>query len=185
MQSSKIPAMARLHIETPQPRQATTSLPQFGIAEGTTVLTLDGVLPVEFLTPGDRIVTRGAIRRLKAVEMSLVRDVRLVRVAANVFGTGRPDAPVRLVPGQPILLRDWRAQALYGQHQALVAVSRLSDGEYVRGRSGARGADLHAEARRSRGDLCRRAGDCLRGRAGRNPEANSAAEFAPPIRRAP
>ena len=36
---------------------------------GTMVRTLDGLIPVEFLTPGDRIVTRAGARRLTSVSV--------------------------------------------------------------------------------------------------------------------
>ena len=33
--------------------------PVGGVTQGARVMTLDGALPVEFLTPGDRVITRG------------------------------------------------------------------------------------------------------------------------------
>lgn len=39
-----------------------------GLPEGTIVLTLDGALPVEFLCPGDRIVTRAGMRVLRDID---------------------------------------------------------------------------------------------------------------------
>ena len=132
--------MAEVRIEQAQARRNDATLPVFGMAEGTQVLTLDGALPVEYLTPGDRILTRSGVRRLKAVEIARVQNARMVRVAADVLGTGRPEAPVWLVADQPILVRDWRAKALYGQAQALVPARRLCDGEFIR-------AERPAEAR--------------------------------------
>jgi hypothetical protein len=108
------------------------ALPQFGMAAGTPVLTLDGALPVEFLTPGDRVLTRTGLRRLKTVEMTRLAQARMVRVAPHVLGKSRPDAPVWLLPSQLILLRDWRAKALYGATQVLVPIERMADGDYVR-----------------------------------------------------
>jgi hypothetical protein len=43
----------------------------------------------------------------------------------------RPDQEVLLPASQEILLRDWRAKALFGAAQALVPVSRLVDGSFV------------------------------------------------------
>lgn len=46
-----------------------TGLP--GILSGTLVLTLDGEVPVQFLCPGDRIITRSGARVLRGVEMRI------------------------------------------------------------------------------------------------------------------
>ncbi|MEZ5716369.1 MAG: hypothetical protein R3D85_15150 [Paracoccaceae bacterium] len=46
-----------------------------------------------------------------------------------------------LPAAQPVLLRDWRARALFGQDQALCPVGRLVDGEFIR-TAGRRRLDL-------------------------------------------
>jgi hypothetical protein len=101
-----------------------------GIASSTVVATLDGYLPVDFLQAGDRIVTRAGMR--------VVREIRVerfsgpaVRITASALGHDRPEQDLTLPADTLILLRDWRAQAIYGQAQALVPVERLVDGEYV------------------------------------------------------
>jgi hypothetical protein len=103
-----------------------------GIAAGTTVLTLDGELPVEFLSPGDRVITRDS-------GMAVLRDIRVRRVrcravaiSAGSLGHTRPDEDMILPAAQRILVRDWRAEALFGATQALVPVARLADGQYIR-----------------------------------------------------
>ena len=103
-----------------------------GIAAGTTVLTLQGALPVEYLSPGDRVITRAGARVLRAVEVSVQTDAPVVRVAQGALGHDRPDAPLCLPAGQPVLLRDWRARAMFGAAEAAVPVSRLVDGEFLR-----------------------------------------------------
>ena len=40
-----------------------------GLLAGTQVRTLDGLIPVEFLEPGDRIVTRDGARQLMAISV--------------------------------------------------------------------------------------------------------------------
>lgn len=99
---------------------------------GTIVLTLEGALPVEYLSPGDRIITRdsgmavlGSIRRNR-------QRTRLVAVSAQSFGKGHPEGDILLPARHEILVRDWRAQALFGVSRALVPVDRLADGEHVR-----------------------------------------------------
>lgn len=103
-----------------------------GVAAGTRIMTMDGEIPVEFLEAGDRIITRDAgVCTLRALTVHPACDIEMIRVAADSFGTGRPGEDVLLAPGQCVLLRDWRAKALYGQAQAMVPVSRLVDGQYV------------------------------------------------------
>jgi Hint domain len=105
--------------------------PAPGILAGTAVRTLDGVLPVEFLTPGDRIVTRNGARRLVAVSVAARRQVDLVRIRASSMGHDRPDQDLLLSPGQPVIIRDWRAKVLYGAPVAAIPAARLADGEFV------------------------------------------------------
>ncbi len=102
----------------------------FAIAQGAGILTLDGLLPVEYLNPGDRIVTRAGAMRLRAVHVS-VAQVPLIRVAPSALGHDRPDQALLLAPDTEVLVRDWRAKAMFGKTQALVPISRLVDGDYV------------------------------------------------------
>ncbi|MFE3835509.1 Hint domain-containing protein [Pseudogemmobacter sonorensis] len=103
-----------------------------GLTAGTTVLTLDGALPVQFLSPGDRVVTRNGARELVAVEVAVLRGQEMVRISAASLGHDRPEADLFVAPGQKILVRDWRAKALYGKPAAMVAAERLADGSYIR-----------------------------------------------------
>ncbi|SLN45585.1 hypothetical protein AQS8620_01864 [Aquimixticola soesokkakensis] len=108
-----------------------TQVSLWGIVAGTEIMTLSGALPVEFLDAGDRVVTRdrGAVT-LKRVFSQPVTSP-LVKVACGALGHDRPDRPLFLLPRQKLLIRDWRARALYGAAQALVPVSKLIDGQYV------------------------------------------------------
>jgi hypothetical protein len=111
-------------------RTATTA-PALGLPMGTRVMTLDGALPVEHLTPGDRVVTRDGVRRLTAVTVTVARDAAMVAVAPGALGHDRPDRALLLPAAQPVLLRDWRAQAMYGAPAVLVPVGRLADGTCI------------------------------------------------------
>ncbi len=102
-----------------------------GILAGTLVRTLDGVLPVDYLTPGDRIVTRAGMRRLVSVSVVARKGIDLVRIRASTMGHDRPDRDLLLSPGQPVVIRDWRAQALYGVPAAAIPAARLADGEFI------------------------------------------------------
>jgi len=102
------------------------------IAPGTTVLSLDGALPVEHLYPGDMLITRHGARPLAAVDrIALPAGTPIVEIARNALG-GRPERELWVPAAQRILIRDWRAKALYGQAQICVPAGQLVDGEYVR-----------------------------------------------------
>ncbi|MBV2361374.1 Hint domain-containing protein [Thalassococcus sp. CAU 1522] len=102
------------------------------LVAGTVVLTLDGALPVEYLNPGDRVITRDSgMAVLRAVRRMRLR-VPAVSIGADTLGNARPDADVVLPANQEVLVRDWRAQALFGAERALVPAARLVDGEYIR-----------------------------------------------------
>ena len=98
---------------------------------GTPVLTLEGEMPVEYLQPGDRIVTRAGARRLRQVAITVVQNARVVRIAHGTLGVDRPTDDVTVSAAQPILIRDWRAKALFGASSAMIPAARLADGEYI------------------------------------------------------
>jgi hypothetical protein len=116
----------------PQVDTPVTSFVAQGMTAGTKVLTLDGELPVQFLAPGDRVITRSGARRLTGVEVAVLRDARMVRVSASALGHDRPEADLFLAPAQRLVVRDWRARALYGRDIAIVLADRLCDGDYIR-----------------------------------------------------
>ena len=107
-------------------------VPMQGLAAGTTVLTLDGALPVQFLAIGDRVITRAGARTLRDVTVTVARAVRLVRVSARSLTPDSPQEDVFLPPEQMIFVRDWRAPILLGEHQGMIAIRKLMDGEHVR-----------------------------------------------------
>ena len=100
------------------------------IAQGARIYTLEGALPVEYLEPGDRIVTRSGARKLRAVVRGDYVGP-LVRVAPGALGHDRPGAPLLLGPQARLLLRDWRVELIYGKREALVTASSVLDGQYV------------------------------------------------------
>ncbi|MCF1709669.1 Hint domain-containing protein [Tabrizicola sp. J26] len=99
---------------------------------GTPVLTLEGEMPVEHLLPEDRIITRAGSVLLTDIASDEVVAPDLLRVSARALGHDRPDEDMLLPAGQPILIRDWRARALFGAMQATVPLKRLVDGQYIR-----------------------------------------------------
>ena len=113
-----------------------------GLLPGTLLLTQDGEIPVEFLNPGDRVITRDAgLVRVDAVSR-FTRRLAAVRFAAGTLGANRPDQDLILPAGQPVLVRDWRARALFGRSQAMVRAAALIDDEFIT-RLDARDMTLH------------------------------------------
>lgn len=103
-----------------------------GLIGGTVVLTADGERLVDSLSPGDRIITRDTgLARIDEVSR-LRRLTRLITFAAGSLGDTRPDQETTLPATQPILIRDWRARAMFGRKQALVQAGALVDGEFIR-----------------------------------------------------
>jgi hypothetical protein len=104
-----------------------------GVLQGTKVLTLDGEIPVDFLEIGDRVLTCAGASVLKSIEISVVTNARMIRISASTLGQERPEEDVLVPATQMVLVRDWRAMAFAGSKQALVAASKLADGEFIRG----------------------------------------------------
>lgn len=102
-----------------------------GVMPGSLILTLDGEIPVEHLLPGDRIITRDTgTAVLRAIHRRQVMT-RAVRITAGSLGDTRPDRDVTLPEDQQVLVRDWRAKALFGLRQAVVRAGALVDGEFI------------------------------------------------------
>lgn len=103
-----------------------------GIALGTKVMTMEGEMPVEYLGVGDRVLTRGGARKIRAITVMVADHSEVAIIARNTLGQDRPSEEVILPAAQPVLIRDWRAKALFDKETAMVAVGRLADGAYIR-----------------------------------------------------
>ena len=102
-----------------------------GVCAGTTIMTLDGEMPVEHLTAGTRVITRDSgMAVLRRVTAQTVR-VAPIRIKAGSLGHTRPDRDMMVAPGTQIHIRDWRAEALFGTPAAMVEANRLVDGEFL------------------------------------------------------
>ncbi|MEI4195520.1 Hint domain-containing protein [Roseovarius sp. E0-M6] len=102
-----------------------------GVPAGSIILTMSGESPVEHVMAGDRVITRDA--GAAVVRNVLRRKVtcRAVKILAGSLGDTRPDCDVILPEEQPVLVRDWRAKALFGLREATVRAGALVDGEYI------------------------------------------------------
>lgn len=105
-----------------------------GLTPSTEILTAEGPRPVRELRAGDRIITRdlGLVSARTVVRRERTQPVDMVEIPAHAFGHNRPERPIQVLWDQPIMLRDWRAQAIWGRKQARVAAGRLVDGTMVR-----------------------------------------------------
>lgn len=102
-----------------------------GVCAGTTIMTLDGEIPVEHLNAGDRIITRDSgMSVLRGITMRTIKTAP-IRIKAGSLGHTRPDRDMLVAPGTRIHLRDWRAEALFGSKSASVTAERLIDGEFL------------------------------------------------------
>ncbi|MFD2738827.1 Hint domain-containing protein [Sulfitobacter aestuarii] len=102
-----------------------------GLVQGSMLLTLEGEIPVEYLSPGDRLITRDCgMSRVTHIQRS-TRRVRTIALAAGSLGHTRPERDALLAGDQMVLIRDWRARALFNSARALVAARSLIDGEFI------------------------------------------------------
>lgn len=92
---------------------------------GTLVKTREGSCPVEDLRPGSLVASRRGEARVAAV-----RSRKALVQAVGFAAAEDSGAPGLVLPwDQKLLIRGWRAQALYGQPQAVVSAYELADGE--------------------------------------------------------
>lgn len=124
------PKMARRELEGDTSTEQ--HVRQAGLCADTIILTMDGELRASDIAPGDRIITRDS-------GVAVLRDVRrttlrcdLVRIKAGSLGHKRPPDDITLPCNTSILIRDWRAKALFGKDQALIEAQDLQDGEYIK-----------------------------------------------------
>ncbi len=103
-----------------------------GLMAQSIVLTRNGETPAGDIKPGDHVITRDTGMAVVAAVRKRTLRAPAVTIAAGSLGDTRPDRDMTLPAGQPVLVRDWRAQALFGARQAMVAAGRLVDGEFIR-----------------------------------------------------
>lgn len=102
-----------------------------GVPVGTHILTENGPIAVEALSPGELIVTRnGGTQPLLDIR-TVTRAIRAIKFTAGCFGSKGPHQDMLLPEAQPVLIRDWRARALFGQSQAMIRAGQLVDGAFI------------------------------------------------------
>ncbi|SMX32232.1 Hint domain-containing protein [Octadecabacter ascidiaceicola] len=125
-----------MHLGTTQEfkdRAAVSTLPAnvAGLAQGTTIMTLDGEKAVEALNAGDRIITRDSGMAILREVKSQKVHVASIQIKAGSLGHTRPEDDMIVGPDTLVHIRDWRANALFGADVATVKAKRLIDGEFV------------------------------------------------------
>ena len=69
---------------------------------------------------------------MRSIEMTHIQNARVVRISESTLGADVPGEAILVTQEQPILIRDWRAKAMYGAAMAMIPARRLVDGEYIR-----------------------------------------------------
>ncbi len=102
-----------------------------GLMATSIIMTQNGEAQVQNIKAGDRIITRDCgMAVVKSVRSRCVAT-RAVHIKAGSFGHTRPNRDATLPWGQLVLIRDWRAQAIFCAKQAMVEAHRLIDGEFI------------------------------------------------------
>ena len=111
-------------------------------ARGTRIGTPTGVSAIENLAVGDLVQCGDGVarpirwignRRVPRAELRANPRLRPVVLAPDALAPGRPDAPLRLSPQHRVLLRDWRAELLFGSPEVLApAVALINDRDILR-----------------------------------------------------
>jgi Hint domain-containing protein len=110
-------------------------------ARGTVIDTEIGPVPVEQLCEGDLVLcgdgsSRPILwigsRRLDAQALRLHPELAPVSFAPDAFGPGRPGRRLRLSPQHRVLLRDWRAELLFGEAEVFVSALQMVNDSSIR-----------------------------------------------------
>ena len=101
-----------------------------GLLGDTQILTMRGYAPISSLKAGDRIVTRNGMRALKSLHVER-HMMRPIRVGQGTLGFSRPNSDMLIAPDQEVMVRDWRAEMLFGRDMVIVNVSTLVDGDHI------------------------------------------------------
>lgn len=101
-----------------------------GLLGGTQVLTMTGNVPIEDLKAGDRIITREGMRPLMALHVE-EHQMRPILVSQGTLGFNRPTEAMMMAPDQEVMVRDWRAEMLFGRDMVIVNINTIVDGKYI------------------------------------------------------
>lgn len=109
--------------------------------QGTLIRTTKGEVPVEFLEPGDMIITAdGAAkplrwigsRKLTSAEVRAFPQYRPIYITKDAFGPGLPDRDLWVSQNHRVMLSGWRTELLFAEKEMLVAAKFLVNDHSVR-----------------------------------------------------
>lgn len=105
-------------------------------ARGTLIDTPDGPRPIEDIAVGDLVNTldRGPqpVRWTGCATVPARGNLAPIRIAAGALGPGLPVRDLLVSPAHRMAIRGWRAQALFGQDEILVATKDLVNETTIR-----------------------------------------------------
>ncbi len=96
---------------------------------GTRILTPEGSVNIEDITPGTRVVTRDhgvqkvawvGASRVTAAMMKAKPELRPIRIMPNAFGRQQPSRNLYLSRQHRVLVRDWRAEMMCGAAEGVL-----------------------------------------------------------------
>lgn len=111
-------------------QEMTASKDAQGLLGDSNILTPRGYVPIAELQSGDRIVTRAGVRVLREL-VTNTRTFRAITVGTGTLGFSRPSSDMKVAPDQEIMVRDWRAQILFGRNAVIIPAKRLVDGKFI------------------------------------------------------
>lgn len=118
------PAPGRADLPAPAERSS--------LAAGTHVATDGGERPIERITAGTRVLTRdNGYRPVLWSGPVAAEPGRVVEIAADAFGPGRPARPLQVTPGHRLLLVSPQLLLLSGACEMFAAARLLVDGQRI------------------------------------------------------
>ncbi len=107
---------------------------------GTLIVAEFGKVPVETLKPGDRVLCGdGSLRPIRWLAQRHVPDFELtahpefrpVRIRKGALADNSPTSDLCVSPQHRILVKDWRAELLFGEPEVLVPAIHLCDDKTI------------------------------------------------------
>lgn len=107
------------------------------VARGTQIMTANGLVKVEDLICGDRVITKddGAqpvrwigSRKLSSEELTANPDLRPIRIEKEALGKMNPSRDLVVSPQHRVLISDWRSMLFFGQDEVLAPAKGLVNG---------------------------------------------------------
>lgn len=129
------PGFAYLQAEAPAPpllRFGAAALAQLAaLGAGAMIATKQGALPVEWLRPGDKVLTRDhgyrpllSVARLEGVDARA--EAMPFWLPADAFGAHKPQRPLLVTPGQRVLIAAPELRLMFGEGEMLARVDTLA-----------------------------------------------------------